>query len=63
MPIREAVVIFNGFHVEPDSIAAAMRDEWMKEGGTYRDLMVRALTHYEASGEYLKALKELGGKK
>uniref|UniRef100_A0A6H1Z7J3 Uncharacterized protein n=1 Tax=viral metagenome TaxID=1070528 RepID=A0A6H1Z7J3_9ZZZZ len=59
MPTTSEIWV-SGFRIAADSVGAAMLAEWKREGGTYKDLMLKSLAHFTASGEYKKELKKLG---
>jgi hypothetical protein len=60
--MKEPKVTFGPFDLAADSVIVAMFATWKEAGGRYIDLLWRAMAHYSASGEYLKALAELDEK-
>jgi hypothetical protein len=59
MTSSKALRRVNGFYIPAESVMAAMLEAWKEAGGTYKDLLWRALSHYAAEGEFLAALRRL----
>jgi hypothetical protein len=59
--LDKASVAVSGFHLGADSTAAQALREWKAAGGTYRELIERALEHYaqtEAYRGYIAGMEE-----
>ena len=59
--LDKASVAVSGFHLGAESKAAKALREWKAVGGTYRDLIERAIEHYaqtEAYRGYVAGMRE-----
>jgi glucose-6-phosphate isomerase len=60
--MKEPKVTFGPFDLAADSVTVAMFETWKDAGGRYIDLLWKALTHYAATGEYLRELAKVDEK-
>jgi hypothetical protein len=60
---QKAIITVSPFDLPANSVAAAMLATWKLAGGTYKDLFLRSLMYYSATGEFRRGLRELGDEK